>query len=75
MFAVPIGEELVPYLQEIAADLSLPILRLIGIPIFRDGLYNRNSQRYVRCRRGLFWCQLSYCVRRIWVDICLRQLY
>ena len=39
MFSIPIGEELTPHLQEIAADLSFPILQLIGIPAFRNGLY------------------------------------
>ena len=39
MFAIPVGEELIPHLQELAADLALPILHLTGIPVFRDGLY------------------------------------
>lgn len=39
LFAIPIGEELVPTLQNVTADISLFFLRLIDIPIFRDGLY------------------------------------
>jgi exosortase A len=39
LFAIPIGEELVPTLQNVTADISLFFLQLINIPIFRDGLY------------------------------------
>lgn len=39
MFSVPIGEELIPYLQEIAADGSVALLQLVGIPLYRNGLY------------------------------------
>lgn len=39
LFAIPVGEELVPTLQNITADISLYFLQLINIPIFRDGLY------------------------------------
>jgi exosortase len=39
LFAIPIGEELVPTLQNVTADISLYFLQLINIPIFRDGLY------------------------------------
>ena len=39
IFAIPIGEELVPFLQEITADYSVLLLELTGIPLFRSGLY------------------------------------
>lgn len=39
VFAIPVGEELIPYLQEIAADLSVGILRLTTVPVLRNGLY------------------------------------
>ncbi|NDW14285.1 exosortase [Alteromonas genovensis] len=39
LFSVPVGEQLIPYLQEIAADGSVALLRLSGIPLFRSGLY------------------------------------
>jgi exosortase A len=39
LFCIPIGEELVPSLQEITADLSVAMLNLTGIPIYRSGLY------------------------------------
>ncbi len=39
LFAVPVGEELVPYLQEITADGSVALLQLSGIPLYRSGLY------------------------------------
>ncbi|MDO6566338.1 exosortase [Alteromonas sp. 1_MG-2023] len=38
-FSVPVGEQLIPYLQEIAADGSVALLKLTGIPLFRSGLY------------------------------------
>lgn len=39
VFAVPIGEELVPILQKITADLSVGMLSLTPVPVFREGLY------------------------------------
>lgn len=39
IFAVPFGEELVPFLQQITADLSVLIIQAVGVPIYRDGLY------------------------------------
>jgi exosortase A len=39
LFSIPIGEQLIPYLQEIAADGSVALLSLSGIPLFRSGLY------------------------------------
>jgi len=39
LFAIPIGEELVPMLQAVTADIALYFLQLINVPVFRDGLY------------------------------------
>jgi len=39
MFSIPIGEELIPFLQEVTADLSVYFLGLTGVPLFRSGLY------------------------------------
>lgn len=39
VFCIPIGEELVPFLQQIAARFSVVLLELSGIPVFRSGLY------------------------------------
>lgn len=39
IFAVPIGEELIPQLQIITADITVVMLDLSGIPVFREGLY------------------------------------
>ena len=39
LFSVPVGEQLVPYLQEIAADGAVALLRLTDVPLFRSGLY------------------------------------
>jgi exosortase A len=39
LFAVPVGEELIPFLQEITADMSVYLLQLTGIPLFRSGLF------------------------------------
>ena len=38
LFSIPVGEQLIPYLQEIAADGSVALLRLTGVPLF-SGLY------------------------------------
>ena len=39
VFAIPIGEELIPYFQVITADISVKLLQLTGVPIYRDGLF------------------------------------
>ncbi|WP_102797858.1 exosortase A [Bowmanella denitrificans] len=39
MFSVPEGEFLIPWLQDITADITVATLRLVDIPVFRDGLY------------------------------------
>ena len=39
LFSIPIGDELIPLFQEITADISVWLLRLSGVPVFRDGLY------------------------------------
>lgn len=39
IFSIPVGEELVPILQEITADISVWMLQLTGIPLFRSGLF------------------------------------
>jgi len=37
-FAVPFGKDLVPVLMEVTADLSVFLLRLTGVPVYRDGM-------------------------------------
>jgi len=39
LFSIPVGEQLIPYLQKIAADGSVALLHLTGVPLFRSGLY------------------------------------
>lgn len=39
VFMIPAGEFLIPPLQDITADFVVWWLRLIGIPIFRDGIF------------------------------------
>jgi exosortase A len=39
LFCIPIGEELIPALQEVTADLSMVMLNWSGIPVYRSGLY------------------------------------
>lgn len=36
---VPFGEEFVPYLQVVTADISCSLLNVVGIPVYREGLY------------------------------------
>ncbi len=39
LFCIPVGEELIPYLQDITADISVILLKLTNIPVFQSGLY------------------------------------
>jgi exosortase A len=43
LFAVPVGESLVPPLMNFTAEFTVGALRLIGIPVFQDGLYFSTS--------------------------------
>ena len=38
-FTIPFGDELVPALQDITAYLTVEMLQIVGIPIYREGLY------------------------------------
>lgn len=38
-FCVPFGEEFVPQLQIITADISTALLNVVNIPVYREGLY------------------------------------
>lgn len=39
LFSIPVGEQLIPYLQQITADGSVFLLKLTDIPNYRTGLY------------------------------------
>ncbi len=39
LFSVPVGEELIPAFQDVTADMAVMMLKMIGIPVYRDGLY------------------------------------
>lgn len=39
IFAAPFGESLTPILQEITADMIVALVTLVGIPVYREGLY------------------------------------
>lgn len=39
IFLVPFGDELSPMLQNITADLTVYLLQLVNIPVYREGLY------------------------------------
>ena len=38
-FMIPVGANLVPPLMEITADITVSMIELTGIPVYRDGLY------------------------------------
>lgn len=38
-FSIPIGDFLIPYLQFVTADISVYMISILGIPVFRDGMY------------------------------------
>jgi exosortase A len=37
-FMVPFGEGLVPHLQDVTARMAVALLRLVGVPVFHDGV-------------------------------------
>jgi exosortase A len=39
IFAVPFGESLVPYLQDLTAAFVVNLLRMIDVPVFVDGIF------------------------------------
>lgn len=39
MFAVPIGEELTPVLIDFTADFTVAMVKLVGIPVYREGAF------------------------------------
>ncbi|MGR5237528.1 exosortase A [Vibrio alfacsensis] len=39
IFCIPFGEELIPYLQLVTADITVFALQLSNIPVYREGLY------------------------------------
>ena len=39
LFAIPVGEQLIPFLQEVTADGAVTLLKMVGIPLYRNGLY------------------------------------
>ncbi|EWH11156.1 transmembrane protein EpsH [Catenovulum agarivorans DS-2] len=39
LFAIPVGEELIPTLQQVAASIAIFLLKLIDIPTYINGLY------------------------------------
>ena len=39
LFAVPLGEELTPWLQQVTADITVMSLQLSGIPVYVNGLF------------------------------------
>jgi exosortase A len=38
-FAVPMGEDLVPHLMELTATATVFLIKITGVPVFREGLY------------------------------------
>lgn len=38
-FAVPMGEELIPYMMDFTADFTVSMLHLSGIPVYREGTF------------------------------------
>jgi exosortase A len=39
LFAIPFGEEFIPFLQEITADISTEMISWTGVPLYRSGLF------------------------------------
>lgn len=47
-FLVPFGDELVPILQTITADISMLMLRIVGIPAYIEGIFITTPTGYFR---------------------------
>ncbi len=47
-FMVPVGDELVPWLQTITADMCMILLDLVGIPAYIDGIFITTPTGYFR---------------------------
>jgi exosortase A len=39
LFAVPVGEALIPLMMELTADFTVAALKLTGVPVYREGLF------------------------------------
>jgi len=39
LFSIPVGDQLIPYLQELTTDIAVPLLEFTNVPIYRNGLY------------------------------------
>jgi exosortase A len=39
LFAVPVGEALVPTLMDLTADITVKLLKITGIPVYREGRF------------------------------------
>ena len=39
LFAIPIGDQIIPHLQELTTDIAVPLLEMTGVPVYRNGLY------------------------------------
>lgn len=39
LFSIPVGEQLIPYLQVITTDLAVPLIELANVPVYRNGFY------------------------------------
>ena len=47
-FMVPVGDELVPWLQTITADMCMFLLDIVGIPAYIDGIFITTPTGYFR---------------------------
>lgn len=69
MFSVPAGEFLVPSLQNLTANISVELLQLTGIPVYREGLY-------IAIPGGLFEVAVACSgIRYLIASVCLGTLF
>lgn len=69
MFSVPVGEFLVPDLQNITADFTVFFLELSGVPVYREGLF-------IAIPNGLFEVAAACSgIRYLIASFCLGTLY
>ena len=69
IFAVPMGENLIPALQDITAWITVFLLKIHGIPVFRDGLY-------IQLPTGMFEVAVACSgIRYLIASMAVRTLY
>jgi exosortase A len=77
LFAVPVGEALVPPLMELTATQTVELVRMTGIPVYREGLYfslPTGNWSVVRACSGIRYLIASLALGTLFAYITYRSL-